>query len=141
MIKRVQRECELLSTGHPEVVGSCADREHQRVVRDRLLAVDEHVPGVRVDADDRFHPALDVELVTEDRTHRVGNIARIEPRGRDLVQQRLERVVVAAVDDHDVDRPVREVLHDVEAREASTDHHDTMASAHRSILSGPALPP
>ena len=140
MIERVEREPELLGARHPEVVGGRANREHQRVVGDPLLPLDEHLLGVRVDADDGSHPALDVGLVAQDRTHRVGDVAGVEPRRRDLIEQRLEGVVVVAVDDDHVDRLVRELLDDVETREAGTDHDDTMATdPSRTRGSRPAL--
>jgi len=54
----------------------------------------------------------------------VRDVARVETGGHDLVQQRLERVVVVAVDDDDVDGRVGEVLDEVDAGESGTDDDD-----------------
>jgi hypothetical protein len=57
----------------------------------------------------------------------------LEQPGRDLVQERLERVVVALVDDHDVDLALRELLSGSHTGEpASEDEHDGAAVAIRS---------
>ncbi len=131
VIQRVERETELLRPRDAEVVRGRAHREHERVVGDRVLAVDVHDLGVRVDADDLPHPALDVRSVAHDGAHRVRDVAAVEPCSRDLVEQRLERVVVALVDHHDVDRLVGQQLDDVEAREAHADHDHPMATCPR----------
>ena len=49
-----------------------------------------------------------VRLAPQDRADRVGDVAGRQRRRRDLVEERLEEVVVAAIDDGDLDRRARE---------------------------------
>ena len=42
----------------------------------------------------------------QDRAERIGDVARVERGGRDLVEQRLEQMVVAPVDQRDLHRRV-----------------------------------
>ena len=46
---------------------------------------------------------VDVLLVVEQVAQRVPDRGRLEQAGRDLVEERLEGVVVVPVDEHDVD--------------------------------------
>ena len=55
--------------------------------------------------------------------------------GRDLVQQRLEQVVVVPVDQGDIDGRHRQRLRGEEAAEAAPDDDDSMASVQRGALS------
>jgi hypothetical protein len=55
-----------------------------------------------------------------------GDVARRQAAGGDLVQQRLKQVEIAAIDDGDVTFDVFEAKHAVDAREAASDHDDTM---------------
>jgi hypothetical protein len=49
---------------------------------------------------------------------------RGQPRGRDLIEQRLEEVVVGAVDEDDLDRRLRQRAHRLDAAEAAADDED-----------------
>ena len=66
----------------------------------------------------------DVLLVAQHPPDRRGDVARRQRRRRDLVQQRLEEMVVVAVDQRDADRRARERPRRVEAAEAAADDHD-----------------
>jgi hypothetical protein len=65
-----------------------------------------------------------VLLPGDDLADRRGDLCRREHRGRDLVQQGLEEVVVAPVDHRHLDRRSRERTNNGEATEAAADDDD-----------------
>ena len=69
-----------------------------------------------------------LRLAAQHAAQRRGDLALGEDAGRDLVEQRLEQVVVGAVDEGDLDRRASERLRRVEAAEASTDDEDAMCA-------------
>ena len=84
-------------------------------------------PGYLTDS----HPH--VGLPAEDRAERGADFFRRQVAGADLVEQRLERVIVMAVDDRDVrvgaaQRPGR-----VQPGETAADDHNPRAGAHRPL--------
>ena len=86
-----------------EIGVGAAGGQDERVVGDRVAAGHRHRPGLEVDAG---HPGLaepDVAGTAEHRPERIGDVGRVEQRGRHLVQQRREQVVVAGVEQEDVD--------------------------------------
>ena len=54
-----------------------------------------------------------------------------EPAGRDLVDERLEQVVVLAIDQRDGDIGAPQALDDEQPAEAAPDHHDSSALRRR----------
>jgi hypothetical protein len=62
--------------------------------------------------------------VAQHAADRRGDVARGERRGRDLVQQRLEEVVVVPVDQGDVDRRAIERARRAQAPEPAADDDD-----------------
>ena len=55
---------------------------------------------------------------------RVADLGRPELVGGDLIEQRLERVVVVLVDDREPDRRVAQLLRRADAAEAGAEDHD-----------------
>jgi hypothetical protein len=108
-----------------------AGRDHEEVVGEH--AVIEGDPAV-VDIDRRRRGEQDarVGLLGERRADRIGDVARVERRRRDLIEQRLEQVVVTAVDQRDVDRRAREGTRRGQAAEAAANDHDVRSSLHGS---------
>ena len=74
------------------------------------------------------HDHADVFLFAQHGPDRRSDIARIERRGRDLIQQRLEEVVVAAVDERDPRLRSCERFRGVKASEAAADNYDSFRS-------------
>ena len=70
----------------------------------------------------------DVRLVVEQVAQRVPDRDRLEERGRDLVEERLEGVVVVAVDDHDVDVGALQLSRSSDTAEAAAEDQDARAS-------------
>ena len=103
-----------------------AGGDDQVVVAD--LAVGQHdAPGRRIDRDGLAQDDLHVLLVPEDPADRRRDVARVERGGRDLVEQRLEQVMVAAVDQGDIHRRPAKSPGRLEAREAAAEDHDARA--------------
>ena len=62
-----------------------------------------HLPRLGVDGNHLVHQHLGVFLMAQDGADGLRNIGRGKHRQRHLVEQRLEGVVILAVDDRDVD--------------------------------------
>ncbi len=100
-----------------------ARRQNEPVVRYRLAA-DLHRPGLEVDAGRLTEEDTDVVLSPEDRADRGRDVGRREDGGRHLVEERLERMVVPAVDERDPTRGVPEPAHDAQTSEPRSHDHD-----------------
>ena len=101
--------------------------------QDEIVVVEACAAGERdlarggVDGDDFIHEDLRVVLAAQDGADGLGDVGRREHRQRDLVEQRLEGVVIAAIDYGDVDWQVREPLGGVKAGKAGADDDHTRA--------------
>ena len=84
---------------------------------------------VRVEPDRLAEEDGRVRVPAEDPPERLGDLAGREGAGRDLVEQRLEQVVVAPVDEGDA-RPAGHgrAARRVQPAEPSSDDHDAMGS-------------
>ena len=87
-------------------------------------------PGVEVEAADVGEQHARVGLAAQHAAQRRGDLALGEDAGGDLVEERLEQVVVGAVDEGDLDGRPSECLRRVEAAEASADDEDAMCGGH-----------
>ena len=102
-----------------------ARRHDQGVVGDRPPVGHQHLVSLRIEADRLPEDHCRVALPTEQRAQRLGDLARRQRAGRDLVEQRLEQVEVAPVDQGDPDLWVdAEVASGEQAREPTADHRD-----------------
>ena len=118
--------------GGPVVVAEIgvlrAGREDQVVERDAAAFGDHH--ALRdVDAGDLAEHDIHVPRARQDAADRRGDLGRREPGGRDLIEQRLEQVIIVLVDDGDVERAAGERLGGGQAAEAGSDDDD--AGVHR----------
>jgi hypothetical protein len=104
-----------------------AGREDQIVVLDFAVGQAYEALG-GVDRDGLGQQNADVLLALENAADGVGDIAGGERRRRNLIEQRLEEVVIAAVDDGDESVGVLERAGGVEAGEASADDDDVCVS-------------
>jgi hypothetical protein len=68
---------------------------------------------------------MGIPLLSEYRSDRNGDIGGIQTGRGNLVQERLEQMVVPPVDDRDVDRSISESLRCVQAGKSGTDDDDT----------------
>ena len=100
-----------------------AGRDDQIVIRqvDRLRA--QELGGL-IDAGHVGHQHGRIGLAAQDVADRPGDVGRRERRGRDLIEQRLEAMVVLPVDDDHVDRRAPQRLGGFQAAEAGPDDDD-----------------
>ena len=81
-------------------------------------------PGRRIDGDGGGEQHAHVLLPPENPPDRRGDIAGRQSGRRHLVEQRLEQVVIAAVEQGDADRRALQRLSGGEPAEPSADDHD-----------------
>ena len=141
VLERVEGECELVGSRDPEEVRGRPAGDDEVVERDRVLVLEQHLVTVPIDTRDQAlaeqHPAL----TPEQPTNGIGDISGVEPARRDLVEQRLELVVVVLIDHGDIDRSVLQPLRGVEPTEACPDDDDVHTSGHVVNLGAPAPGP
>jgi hypothetical protein len=77
-----------------------------------------------------------VALVAQDAADRACDLRRREARGRHLIEQWLEQMVVAAVDDRDVDRRTAQRVRGGEPAEAGADDDDSRTARSRGVARG-----
>ncbi len=108
------------------VVG--AGRDDERVVIDGSAVRQHDLAAVHVDVDRLAQDDRRVALLAQHGPQRLGDLARRQGAGRDLVEHRLEQVEVAPVDEGDRHLGIDpQVAGGVQPREAATDDHDTVA--------------
>jgi hypothetical protein len=131
LLEGLEPGCVGFPFGVPEVAVLRPGREDQELVRDP--AVTARDPALReIDVLDGPEVDLDVRGALELRPDRHCDVGGVEPRGRDLVQQRLEQVVIAAIDDGHVDVAVPgERLRGFQPRESAADDHDVGRTGRR----------
>src|SRR5258706_8920524 len=110
-------------------------RDDQGVVADRAAVgeLDDPLLGVEVDrlAEEHGH----VLAAPEDAPERLRDLARRQRARRDLVEQRLEQVVVVAVNERDVEPIVAtETLRGVQPGEAAADDDDSVSRLALTLL-------
>lgn len=105
-----------------------AGRDNQVVVRYFPVTQDHFVRG-RVDRCGLAEKHFDVRLAPQDAPNRARDVARIQCRGRDLVKQGLEQVMVSAIDQRDPDRGVAERPRRRQTAETSAHDHDAWKAA------------
>ena len=107
----------------PEEVRLSTGSENQEVVADRPAGRLE-TPGGKVDARYVHHAKVEVLLAAQNRPRRSRDLLGLEPRGGDLIEQRLEEVVVVAIDEHDLHRRTAQRPGGVQAAESRPDDDD-----------------
>jgi hypothetical protein len=137
VLQRVERDRVLGRTGDAEPGRHRADGQDQMVVGDLAPVGESHHLALTVDADDLAPAHVQVALAVEQPAHRVGHVGRVQARGGDLVEQRLERGEVLAVDKGDLDRQLVQAPGRGQAPEPGTHDHDVRSDTHASHLSAP----
>ena len=122
--QRVHRERVLGSAGRSEEGDLGSEGEHQVVVVERLHLGKLDLPRVEVDPGDGRLVDGGVRLLVEQVAERVPDDGRLEQVGRELVEERLERVVVVRVYDHDVGLDVLQRAGGADPGEAAAEDDD-----------------
>ena len=112
-----------------EEVDLRAEREDEVVVGQGRELVELDLARVEVDRGDRRLVDRGVVLVVEEVADRVADGRRLEQARRDLVQERLERVVVVLVDEHDVDVGLVQLVRGTDPGEAAAENEDPRSLA------------
>ena len=100
-----------------------AGRENQDVVGN-APAVGENLAPFRVDSRDLAKDDVDVLLARENTADRRRDVGGRKPRGRDLIEQRLEQMIVVLIDDGDVEWLSGQHFRGGEPAEAGSDDDD-----------------
>jgi hypothetical protein len=90
---------------------------------------------VEIDAAHFVEPYFDVALPAQEMAQRRRDIRRRESCRRNLVQQRLEEMMVRAIDERDADICARKRARRPQAAETTAENHD-MGHRHRRHLAG-----
>src|SRR4029453_18091743 len=98
-------------------------RDDEIVVREPPVGQQE-LPASPVDPDGVGEENRGVRLPPQDRADGIGDVSRRESRRRHLVEQGLEEVMVAAVDERDADRDVVERPDDIQPAESGSHDND-----------------
>ena len=142
VIERLQREGVSRGSRNALDVRVETGREDQ-VVEGQPLPVREHelVP-VEVGDHRSRQPDASVPLAAKQAADRVRNVLHVRHPARDLVDQRLEDVVVASVDEGHLDGGARELPRGLDAAHAAADDHHARRSAFvRAHRRSPAIAP
>ena len=128
--ERLEAGGDALPVGVPEVRRHRAAGHDEEVPADGGAVVEGYLALYEVDAGDASHVDGGVRLALQDGANGLGDLGRREAGHRDLVEKRLEGVVVRAVEQGDPHRRVRERLRRGQAAEAAPDDDDVRASVH-----------
>ena len=101
VVEGVERERVLLGTRGVEEVRLAAHRQHQVVARERDAVGARHGLGRRIDLGDVGHSTVTLLRLRKIAPQRAGHVGDVHLGRGDLVQQRLELVVVVPVDERD----------------------------------------
>ena len=114
-----------------------AGRDHQIIVSN-VAEIGVQQLLRRIDAVHLFHQHRHIRLSAQDVPNWPGHIGRRQRRGRHLIEQRLEAMMVLAIDHDDIGGRASQRLGGFQAAEAGTDdHHFRSVSRHR-VSSGSA---
>src|SRR5687767_6198887 len=107
-------------------------REHEHIVRYAPAGTQHHVPGIAIDAFDFTEYHLRAAIAAEDLPDGLGNVRGRKRRRRDLIKERLEKVVVLPVDQRDRHIRAAERARNFNPPEAAADDDDAWGLlAHR----------
>ena len=112
-----------------------AGRHDQVVVGDGIALGEDDVLLRSGDRSDGPQHDLDIALAPEDPADRRGDIARAQRCRRHLVEQRLEQVMIVAIDQDHPNRGVAERPRGLQSAEATPDDHDpSLLAVHQDRL-------
>src|SRR5581483_6749556 len=96
---------------------------------------------LRIDVLGLAEEDVGVLVAAEDAADRRADFAGRERAGRDLIEERLEEMEVAAVDERDVDRRMSEIARRIEPAEPAAENEDAVSDGFRMPESGIRLQP
>src|SRR6266511_1697068 len=106
------------------VLGPSRDDE---IVERNAAPFRDHFFARSIDSRDLRQDHIRVVLPTENAANRRRDISGRQGGGRDLIEQRLEQMVIVAIDDGDVEGPLRQLLGSRQTAEPCSDDHNARA--------------
>ena len=125
VVERLEPGGKLLPLIVSEVGVRGATRD-EKVVVGNLAIGQRHLPRGGVDAEHVAHVHGDVALVSQDVAQRRGDRRRGEAGRGHLVEQGLEQMMIAAIDQRDLDRRSLELAYRPQTGESTTDDDDSL---------------
>jgi hypothetical protein len=125
--QRVERKRVLRGPIHAEEVDLGPERQHEVVVAHRLELAEADLARIEVDGRHRVLVDPDVVLLVEEIADRMADRRLLEQPRCDLVEQRLEGVIVVLVDEDDVDVALPQLLGSPDPTEATSEDEDARA--------------
>lgn len=104
--------------------------DHQCIVADRLPTPERHRFGGGIDAGHLAQKRRHLRPVAIEMADRPGDLGSGDQRGCDLVEQRLEQVMISPVDQRDAHRRARKPVDELQPAKPSTDDDDMMPVLH-----------
>ena len=104
VLQRLQAGRERLPFVMAEIGVARAGGENQRVVGQGVAVIEQHALVRGIDAAHGGEQGRDLGAVAQQIADRPGDLGGRQRRGRDLIEQRLEQMMVAPVDQRDRDR-------------------------------------
>ena len=115
-----------------EVIVFDTGRQHEIVVGKAAACAQQDLPACGFHADSFIEPDRHVARVAEDGARRLRDFGGRKRRSGHLIQQRLKKVMIAPVNQDNVDRSIAQVLDQVQTSETTTDNHYALPSRGRS---------
>src|SRR5206468_9689382 len=152
-LQRVVDALESRRVGFPlrmSEIGVSSARREDKVVVLQLAIQKDHLSRADINGDGLGQKNPCIFLSAKDGAYRVGNIAGRQPGRGDLIQQRLEQMIIATIDDGDTDIAVLQGSrrpqapeprsHDDDVRESHYDSRraNAMSKTFRKVEKGPA---
>jgi hypothetical protein len=103
-----------------------ASCQHQRVVSDGAAVFEVKLVQLAIDPADHRQQRRNFFPIPEKVAHGPGNLRRRKRGSRDLVEQRLEQVMVSLVDDCYANRGASQTSRDFQPTKSSTNNHNVM---------------
>ena len=117
----LQLKAVLLDLLHAEEICLPAHGKDQIIIgNNRTIGLD--IAGLKIDRRDLAHQEVDIVVPAEDRPQGIGDLRGDQAGNGHLVQQRLEEVIVMAVDNRDLHGRARQFLCSLQATESRADN-------------------
>ena len=117
----------------PAEIGAARSGGQDELVIAVVLAVEHHLAGLGIDIDHLSQQDLNIGRIAHHLTQGGGDIGLRHQSRSHLIQQRLEEVEVAFIDQGDAHWLTRETMADLQARETTPNHHNVGPVQHRLI--------
>lgn len=129
VLKRLQPRGVRLPVVVAEIGVARACSQHERVVGNDGTVIEQDLPGLLVDAGDGRQQGGDVWTVAQQMPDRPGDLGGGERSRRHLIEQRLEQMMVATVDDGDAHQSAAQPVDRLQPAEAGADYDNVLSRA------------